>query len=332
MTDTNNIVISSRVRLARNQRGLPFASAVLDERTYGVAKAVYEAVGRQSKFSLIRLSSLGDLEIGLLKEQHIISPDLIKNRTFGSVVVSENLGCSIMIGEEDHIRIQAMEKGFGLEAAYRAADGIDNKIAAAVSYCFESQLGYLTSCPTNLGTGMRASVMVFLPALAIISKGNIAGKIGTPNITVRGIYGEGTDADGYMFQVSNSRTLGVTEQEIVAIVNNTVTHLMSLEMQARELLLRRDAVGVRDQIMRAYGVLTNAYTLSAKEFMQLIALVKMGVGFGYINISDLDRLERLIIEAQPAHISSNCSKEPTPEERDMFRAHFVANVLRKLVG
>ncbi|MCL2369607.1 MAG: ATP--guanido phosphotransferase, partial [Firmicutes bacterium] len=232
--------------------------------------------------------------------------------------------------EEDHLRIQAVLRGFQLNEAFVRASQLDDSIAARIKYSFDPELGYLTSCPTNLGTGMRASVMLFLPALAIMSKGNIAGNLGTPNITVRGIYGEGSDADGHMYQVSNSRTLGVSEREIIDTVTKTVQHLINTEGRARELLLNNDPIGVRDQIMRALGVLTHAYTLTAKEFMQLIALVKLGVHYKFINIGDPERLEKLIIETQPSSISYASGRELSPEERDICRADYVGKVLRAM--
>jgi len=323
-----DIVISSRVRFARNQKGLPYTTVVLDERINTVAKLAYEAMNKREQFGLLKMSNVGTVELGVLREKRLVSLDLIKNRKHSALIISEDETLSVMAGEEDHIRIQAVLGGLRLEEAFTKANQMDDRIAGKIKYSFDKELGYLTSCPTNLGTGMRAGVMLFLPALAIMSKGNIAGNLGTPNITVRGIYGEGSEADGYMYQVSNSRTLGVSEREIIDAVTKTVQHLIATEGRARELLLKNDPVGVRDQIARAYGILTNAYTLTAKEFMQLIALVKLGVHYKFVAVNDTERLERLIIEAQPSGISYAAGRELTPEERDVCRADYVGKILK----
>jgi len=325
-----DVVISSRVRLARNQSGLPYTKIILDERINTVAKLAYEAMNKRERFGLLKMSGVGTVELGVLREKHLVSLDLIKNRKHSALIISEDETLSVMAGEEDHIRIQAVLRGLRLDDAFAKANQMDDRISGKIKYSFDSELGYLTSCPTNLGTGMRASVMLFLPALSIMSKGNIAGNLGTPNITVRGIYGEGSEADGYMFQVSNSRTLGVSEHEIIDTVTKTVRHLISTEGRARELLLKNDPIGVRDQIVRAYGILTNAYTLTAKEFMQLIALVKLGMYYKFVGISNAERLETLIIEAQPSGISYAAGRELTPEERDVCRADYVGKTLKLL--
>ena len=316
--------------MARNQSGLPYTSIVQDSRMGTVAKLAYESTDKRERFGLLKMSNVSNVDLGVLREKHLVSLDLIKNRVHSSLIISEDETLSVMVGEEDHLRIQAVLRGFQLNEAFVRASQLDDSIAARIKYSFDPELGYLTSCPTNLGTGMRASVMLFLPALAIMSKGNIAGNLGTPNITVRGIYGEGSDADGHMYQVSNSRTLGVSEREIIDTVTKTVQHLINTEGRARELLLNNDPIGVRDQIMRALGVLTHAYTLTAKEFMQLIALVKLGVHYKFINIGDPERLEKLIIETQPSSISYASGRELSPEERDICRADYVGKVLRAM--
>jgi len=325
-----DVVISSRVRLARNQSGLPYTTVVLDERINTVAKLAYEAMNKRERFGLLKMSNVGTVELGVLREKRLVSLDLIKSRKHSSLIISEDEMLSIMVGEEDHLRIQAVLRGLKLREAFTKANQMDDRIAAKIKYSFDPELGYLTSCPTNLGTGMRASVMLFLPALAIMSKGNIAGNLGTPNITVRGIYGEGSDADGYMYQVSNSRTLGVSEHEIIDTVTKTAEHLITTEARARDLLINNDPVGVRDQIVRAYGILTNAYTITAKEFMRLIALVKLGVHYKFVEIRDAQRLETLIIEAQPSGISYASGRELTSEERDICRADYVGKILKSL--
>lgn len=339
MIDNGGVVISSRVRLARNVSGLPFPHKLRHERGAMIAKQVYDTLASSGTYNLYRISSSNELDLDVLKEKHLISEDLL-HADNGAAIINDGETVSVMINEEDHIRAQCILRGFKLDEAYAEIDKIDDIIGGKIRYAYDDRLGYLTCCPTNVGTGMRASVMMFLPALALADGiESCINAVSRLNMTVRGVYGEGSKADGFIYQVSNCKTLGVTEGEIIASVKNCIGSLVESELIARDRLLHGKGAEMRDRIYRAWGLLTNAYSLSTAEFMSLMAYVKLGSYDGYdmIEIHDYDRFEKLITEAQPANIVNISGKaldgdtrSISPAQRDIMRAAYVSKVLKSI--
>ena len=328
----NDIVVSSRVRLARNIADTPF---IVDEKSGSMQKlagSIHASLGgERGGYALYNGVNLSILDGKVLKEKRLISEDFLANTDISSLILNEAETISIMIGEEDHIRLQCILEGANLKEAFRLANQADDLIAQKVQIAFSERLGYLTACPTNLGTGLRASALMFLPALSIFnSLSNCVNAIARHNMAIRGVYGEGSDSTGYLYQLSNQLTLGLTEEEILQSVEDSVAKISDTELKARELLINEGGSAIRDKIGRAYGTLLYAYTLESSEFMQAIAMVKLGIYYGFIKCSDYKLLEKLIIDAQPASLQSLSAKELSTSERDEFRAKHVAKVLRAI--
>ncbi|MDE6398513.1 MAG: ATP--guanido phosphotransferase, partial [Clostridiales bacterium] len=261
----------------------------------------------------------------------LISSDLLGNKKYGAAIISGDETVSIMVGEEDHIREQCILQGFALTEAYHKINAVDDEISRAVTFAYDPKLGYLTACPTNVGTGMRASAMMFLPGLSITRNlEQCVGAVARLNMTIRGVYGEGSEADGYLYQISNQKTLGVSEQEILSSVQASIAHIAEAELRARDELYKSGESVLKDRIMRAYGVLCHAYMLDSKEFMKLLAYVKLGIYYGLIKVSDAQRMEKLVTDGQPANIMNLSGKPLDGEERDVFRAAYVAKTLKSI--
>ena len=331
-----SVVVSSRVRLARNLQDIPFPHKLHDVRAATITHKVYAAVnGTQSNeqggaFTLHRMASLSEIDGNVLKEKHLISADLLES-PYGAAVIDESETCSIMVNEEDHIRAQCILPGFRLQEAYDAVSRLDDVIAKRVQYAYDKRLGYLTACPTNVGTGMRASAMMFLPGLSITRNlESCVRAVARLNMAIRGVYGEGSEADGYLYQISNQKTLGVSEQDILSSVQASIGHIADAELQARKVLLEADEGALRDKIQRAYGILCNAYKLGTQEFMSLLAMVKLGVYYGIFKVTDVARLEKLVTEGQPANILNLSGKDLDAAERDIYRASYIAKTLKTI--
>ena len=237
-----------------------------------------------------------------------------------------------MINEEDHLREQCIVKGFDLPLAYDTMNGIDNRIGKSMKFAFDEQFGFLTACPTNLGTGLRASVMLFLPAFTVNGiMPRVIRSISRLGLTVRGVYGEGSDAEGYMYQISNEVTLGVTEEEILTQVKEAVLKICELEeAERRNLIQGSSALEIQDECLRAYGILTNCAKISTREFVSLTAKVKLGACLGYINIDDVSAIDDLVIKLTPSNITAAAGKQLTALERDVYRAQYCAKAFRKM--
>ncbi|MCK9575097.1 MAG: protein arginine kinase [Clostridia bacterium] len=325
----DNIVVSSRIRLARNLHGIPYPHKLKDERAYAVVMKSVADVLSPFNYKVYATNTLSDIDCDVLLEKHLISKDLILNKEYGGVIISEDETVSIMINEEDHIRAQCLFSGFNLQKAYEIVNKIDDILLSKLSISYDSELGFLTACPTNIGTGMRASVMMFLPAITMNGTvNNVINALSKLGITIRGVYGEGSSADGYMYQVSNQISLGLTEQEIIKNVSNAVLKICEIEENARRELLKHQTDDIIDSACRAYGILTNAYKLDSNEFMKLMAKLKFGVCLGFIKLSNVDILDKLIISAQPAHLMQLKGELIQPNERDIFRAEYVAGMLK----
>ncbi len=327
---TGNIIMS-RVRLARNLNDYPFRIKN-ETQAREIVKNVNRALVKTDTFDLFYMSNLTEMKLEAMKERHLISQNLIDNRKCGAVLINQDESLSIMINEEDVIREQCFMKGLSLQEAYKRLSSVDDELSKNLDLAFDKKFGYLTACPTNLGTGLRASVMMFLPALTESGKiGAMLKEAQRLGLTVRGLYGEGSEAEGYIYQISNEVTLGVTEYDIISEVENTVIEICRAERDQMELVYGgRNELKTMDKARKAFGVLTNAVFLSYGEFLSLIARVKLGAMLGMININELEKIDELIIATRPANICEQYGRRLSSIDRDLFRAEIVGQKLHKL--
>lgn len=325
----NDIVLSTRVRLARNIKGKPFVNNSSLAMQKELEQSVIKKISQSGEYSVMTMDSISELERQMLFQSHQISRELAANTQSGAVCLKKDSRVSVMINEEDHIRIQAISDGFSLEESLeQAVQAAQELQQMGLEFARDANLGYLTCCPTNLGTGMRASAMVHLPAIALTKRmQTVAENMSKLGITIRGMFGEGSEAKGDIYQISNRNTLGNTRNEIVRLVKETCEQLIKSETEIREALKNNSYIA--DRICRAYGVLTNARLLSRDEFMSLFSDIKLGIGMGLIRVSDETDLDGLIVDVQPAVISRKEGKELTQAQRDEIRAALVAQRIRQ---
>ncbi|KUK14642.1 MAG: protein arginine kinase [Synergistetes bacterium] len=325
----SNIAVSSRIRLARNLKAYPFPSVAKRSDLEGVVKEIRELLHKDpyfKPFSVLMLGELSQIEREALVEKHLISPDHANNgdKRYGALLVEEEGVLSMMINEEDHLRIQCFLGGLQLSEAWRIIDQFDSILEKYIDYAFDEEFGYLTSCPTNVGTGLRASVMLHLPALTIAKKiGRVIEELSKLGLTVRGLYGEGTGAIGNLYQISNQITLGPSEEEVVDKIEKIALRVIEEEELTRKHILKLKGLELEDSIWRAYGILKHARLISSKEAMELLSKVRMGVDMGILPAIDKNKLNELIIKIRPAHLQLSIGKELSPEERDKFRADLI---------
>lgn len=323
-------IITSRVRLARNLEGYPFI--IRDQQTAkDIVKKVNRALVKCDTFNLYSMSNLSDIKLESMKERYLISQGLIDNREAGFALINQDESISVMVCEEDVIREQCFMKGLRIDEAYERLSAIDDELSKNLNFAFSSKFGYLTACPTNLGTGLRASVMMFLPALTESKKiDSLIEEVARLGLTVRGVYGEGSGAEGYMYQISNEVTLGVSERQILQEVRETVEQICQAERDESNKLFGKKELYLMDKVKKAYGILTNAVLLSYSEFLGLIAQVKLGAMLGIININDVERIDDLIVGVRPASLCEEYGKKLSSTDRDLFRAEVVSRTLEKL--
>ena len=332
---SDGTVVSTRIRLARNLEGYPFPSHLKNEKqAKEIIRLVSCALARLDEFSLYYMDAIAGEQAVSLMENHLISPKLIKNKHLSAALINTEESLSIIINEEDHLREQCIVKGLDLRFAYETMSEIDSRIAGSMKFAYDEQFGFLTACPTNLGTGLRASVMQFLPALTINGvMPKLIRSISRLGLTVRGVYGEGSDAEGYKYQISNEVTLGVTEEEILNQVEEVVKKVCELEAAERRTLLNGpNAIEVQDECLRAYGILTNCAKISAREFIKLTAKVKLGACLGFIDIPDVSLIDDLVVKLSPSNIAATASQQFTALERDIYRAKCCKKEFEKMKG
>ncbi|NLZ38047.1 MAG: protein arginine kinase [Firmicutes bacterium] len=321
------IVLSSRIRLARNIKGLPFPYLASDSQTEEVKKQVYaiyqdKALSQQfGNMSFLSMHKLSPLERQVLVEKHLISPMLVKENHNAAVLLSDDEAVSIMINEEDHIRIQCLLPGLQLEQALAEANRYDELLEEKLDYAYDERWGYLTVCPTNVGTGLRASVMVHLPALSITKQINrVLSAIAQVGLAVRGLYGEGSEITGNLVQISNQITLGQSEEEIVKNLFGVTRQIVEQEAQARQVLLNEGRDRIADRVNRAFGVLTHAWLLSSQEAMQLLSEVHLGIDLGLIKEIKGEVIKELMVLQRPANLQLMAGQSLDAFERDRIRA------------
>lgn len=319
----SDIVMSTRIRLARNLRSYRFPIAFTEEEAMAVDSAVSGALldSEGGTYSYMKMADLPALERHVLVEKHLISPQLANPDRPGSVILSEDETVSVMVNEEDHIRIQCIYPGLQLKGAYKQADAVDDVLEKELSYAFDEDFGYLTSCPSNTGSGMRASVMMHLPALTMTKQINrIIPAISRLGIVVRGSYGEGSEAPGNVYQVSNQTTLGKTEQEILADLGNITERLIAHERKSRELLLAKSRIALENRLFRSLGTITYARLLPSSEAARCLSDVRLGIDLDIIHDVDMSILNELLIFMQPGFLQQYADGELTQEEMDICRA------------
>ncbi len=332
----HDIVISSRVRLARNVKGRPFPGwakkadrlAVLE-----VIKPPVDALPEMDDAFSEYLQDLSATEKQILVERHLISREHAAKSTGSAVVMNREQTVSIMVNEEDHLRMQSIRPGFQLKAVHRAIDEIDTRLEDTLDYAFSPKLGFLTACLTNVGTGMRASAMLHLPALVLDEKVNqVIQAVNKIGLAVRGLYGEGSEAMGNLFQISNQTTLGEREEDILGRLNKVIEQIIEHEQNARATLLQKKSTTLLDQIGRAFGILMHAHSMTSKEALNLLSFLRLGTDLGFFPADRRQPLDELFTETQPAHLQRGSTQKLGAEERDALRADIIRVKLKELPG
>ena len=328
-----DIVMSSRVRLARNLADYPFS--------HWASKKEQETVLETSKQSALSIKKLKDslfLEIGkldpidkqFLVERHLMSKEHMVDSENKGLCVGQDEVISIMINEEDHLRMQVMKSGFNLKEAWQILDDIDTELGNSLDFAYSVDFGYLTACPTNTGTGMRASVMLHLPSLVMTKQiGKVLQAITKLSLTARGLYGEGTEASGNFFQISNQVSLGHKEEDIIDNIDRIIKQIVDHEQSARETLLAQNKEALEDRIWRAYGTLKSAHIITSTETIDLLSLARLGVDLGVIKQADRTLINELFVITQPAHLQKLEKKKLSPNQRDVKRAEIIREKLGK---
>lgn len=330
----SDIVLSSRVRLARNIEGLPFPHLMSEEQVEQVIKLVEAAVrelnlmGVAPKVELYRLGTAAPLDREVLVEKHLISPHHARESR-AAVAISDDEAISIMVNEEDHLRIQCLFPGLQLDEAWKLASRVDDALEQKITYAFSEKRGYLTACPTNIGTGIRASVMMHLPGLVLTNQaGRVIAAMSQVGLVVRGLYGEGTEAIGNIFQVSNQITLGHTEEEIIDNLKAVARQIIDQENAAREMLRKEMKEQLEDRIGRAYGLLSSARIMTSEEAMRLISDVRLGIDLGIITNVKPRVLNEFLVLTRPGFLQKLAGKELSPFDRDVRRASLIRERLK----
>ena len=329
----SDIVISSRIRLARNLFEFPFVRKCTDQDRAQVERQLRERIQQVEQWAslaYVDVSTLDDVDRQFLVERQLISREHSEGEGARSVAIDPQETFSLMVNEEDHLRIQVMHSGLDLQAAWEQIDQIDDLIEERVTYAFHERWGYLTACPTNVGTGMRVSVMLHLPALVITRQiEKVFRSLHKISLAVRGLYGEGSQAMGDFYQISNQITLGRGERELIAQVSDVVPVLIDYERRARDFLVRESQKELHDRVSRAYGILCTAQTISSEETMHLLSSVRMGVNLGLIEDLEIPTINQLFIHTQPAHLQKLRGVELDTADRNIERAHYLQRHLRK---
>lgn len=327
----SDVVVSSRIRLARNLSNFPFITKQTKdtrENLENTIKEIVPSLGYNLKF--VKLQDMDEITKMSLLEKHLVSPNFVMNKeNTGAMLINDDENISVMINEEDHLRIQVMTSGLDLENLMNLSIELDEKIGKLLPYAYNEKYGFLTSCPTNVGTGLRASVMVHLPGLARTGNINkILEVINSFGMNIRGIYGEGSKAAADMYQVSNKQTLGISEAEIVKNLQLITEKIIEQERLARK-ILARDSIELEDKVYRAYGVLTNAKKISSEEARDLLSEVKLGTDLGIIQeLTDL-KVKKLELYTKPANLQKYLGKQIDSYERDIKRAEVIKQIVEE---
>lgn len=332
MRKATGIVMSSRVRLARNVAGVAFPGWAGEEERVQLCARLQEVLGGLASFAkpvFLDMGTLDSIEREILRERHLISMELSERGRGSAVALAPDEQIALMINEEDHLRLQAMSPGLNLKQIWQELDAIDSEIEERVEYAFSDAQGYLTACPSNVGTGLRASVMLHLAGLRLLQEVEpVVNGLEKLGLAVRGLLGEGTEAHGNMYQISNQQTLGEGEEEIIDGLLEIIDEVIWHEQNARTRLLERSANQLTDTVARARGVLVNCRILSSQEALDLLSDLRLGVEMGMIGNLKTERINELVLLTQPGHLQKIAGKVLSPEERDVLRAQVVQGRLK----
>jgi len=327
-----NIVMSSRVRLARNLDKVPFSNWANKDRLEEVLVAVKDAAlsaGILSDALFVRLKDLSEVDRLFLVERHLISPEHAENADYKAVIIDPKEMISIMINEEDHLRIQVLLSGSNLRECWKVADALDTELSKKLAFAYSAKWGYLTACPTNTGTGLRGSMMLHLPALVFTGQiSKILQAVAKLGLNIRGLYGEGTDATGNMFQISNQISLGITEEEIIDNIERIANQVISREASTRKTILLKNKEALVDRISRALGTLRSAHIITSSETITLLSAIRLGVDLGIVKTMDRRTVNELFLLTQPAHLQELDGCSLNANERDIKRADLIRSKLK----
>ena len=330
------IVLMTRIRLARNLARLPFPGWAKEAQRREILATCTQAVSAlpQMKRGLaVAVEDLDELQRQILVERHLISRELSHAKAGAGVVISKDQSCAVMVNEEDHLRIQVMRAGFQFKKVWNTIDALDTELEEHLDYAFSPQLGYLTACPTNVGTAIRASTMMHLPALVISGQmEKVVRAVNQLGMAVRGLFGEGSDASGSIFQISNQTTLGEAEEDIIKHLTGVLNTIIEQELNAREKLLETEPTKLFDKIGRAYGILQHGFLLNSGEAMNLLSLIRLGIDLGIFPDTQRAVVDRLFIECQPGHIQHSVKGSREAPQRDVLRGQLLRGEFAKLTA
>lgn len=329
-----DIVISSRIRLARNLAAFPFTNRSNPHQKSEIEGLLRERVAKldlDQGLNYVPVAPLSQLDRQMLVERQLISRELAGADGPRGVALGPLETISLMVNEEDHVRLQVMRSGFALDEAWQEIDKVDDRLEQKVSYAFSEEFGYLTACPTNVGTGMRASVMLHLPALVLSKQiDKVFRALQKINLAVRGLYGEGSRASGDFYQISNQVTLGKSEQTILNEIREVIPQIVDYERKARQTLVKESRQALHDRVSRAYGTLQSATMMTSEETMDLLSSVRLGINMGLLEDRiTLPKVNELFLQTQPAHLQKLVGQPLDGEERNAARARFLRNKLRE---
>lgn len=321
MDKCEDVVLTTRIRLARNVKGYKFTNNMLDKEKQELLEKIKNNL--KDKYTFLELNNMDEVTKKSLVEKHIISKELLLNNNT-ALMMNEDNNLISMINEEDHFRIQSFKKGLDIETAYNNIIQMDKNISDKIEYAYSKDYGYITACPTCIGTGMRVSVMLSLPALEKIGAlDKIFYEISNLGISIRGIYGENTKGEGAIYQISNQKTLGIKEEEIIEQVKQVTNYIVKQERKAREIL--KNEIEVENQIMRSYGVAKYARIISNKEAMKILSNIRMGINMNYIKDISLEKIDSLIENIGVNTLRKNLKEEFSKEEENIKRAEYIRN-------
>jgi protein arginine kinase len=327
----SQVVLSSRVRLARNIANSPFPSRADTDRRASILSFVKNAVEKSESLrrgTFVDCAELDELDRSFLVERHLASVEFTRCRDSSALLIGDRENTSLMVNEEDHLRVQALSSGLEIRKAFKMADEMDEDLSGSLEFAFDPTFGYLTACPTNTGTGMRASVLIHLPGLALTREiEKVISQISKLGLVVRGFYGEGSDVWGNLFQVSNQTTLGRSEEDIVESLERVTQQIIEYEENARKRLFSEAEDQIQDKIWRAFGILKHARTLTSEEVLNMLSAIRLGIGTGIVKTLSLSQVNEILALSQPAHLQKYFKKRMEPGERDRVRADLVRSKL-----
>jgi len=334
--DEAEIVLSSRVRVARNLQGFPFPGRAGREERADVAERICEAAARAESLDggvIWRIDDLDPVDREILVERHLVSRDLLADDAGPSTsafVLAAGEECGLMVNEEDHVRLQSLVGGLELEAAWRRVDRLDEELGALLPFAYHHQFGYLTACPTNVGTGLRASVLIHIPGLVLTKEiSRVLEGISQVGLTYRGLYGEGSEVVGNFFQISNQTTLGKTEEDLIEHLGRVTGKVIDYERSARAVLLTEAPSVLEDKVWRAYGILRTARSLGLEEMMNLLSGIRLGVSLKLLKSPRVETLNDILVRGQHAHLERAAGGKLNEHDADVCRATFVRDKLAR---